>query len=73
MNFEKEIVSVVQQHGYMVFYNFKGEELLRVKEDFYPWLQDYFTGHLVGCLELAKENMENMSKVIENQVKVYKD
>lgn len=71
-DFENEIVTVEEQDDYKVFYNFKGEELLRVKKDFYPWLREHFTAPLVGALEVSKINLDNVSEIIENQLKVSK-
>lgn len=71
-DFENEIVTVEEQGDYKVFYNFKGEELLRVKNDFYPWLREHFTASLVGALEMSKINLDNVSEIIENQLIVSK-
>ena len=72
-DFENEVVTVEEQHGYKVFFNFKGEELLRVKKEFYPWLENYFTGHLLSALQVAKVNMEDMTRIIDNQLSIYED
>lgn len=71
-DFENEIVTVEEQDDYKVFYNFKGEELLRVKNDFYPWLKEHFTAPLVGALEVSKKSLEDVSEIINSQLRVSK-
>ena len=66
--FENEVVSVESVEGFKVFYNFKKEELLRVKEEFYPFLDEYFTGHLKCSLEIVRGNLESLTSIITNQM-----
>ena len=65
-----EIVSVEEVEDFVVFYNFKQEELLRVSKEFYPWLEDYFQGHLIFALKHASQSLNDVKQVVDNQIKV---
>lgn len=64
-----EIVSVEEVEDFIVFYNFKQEELLRVSKGFYPWLEDYFQGHLMFALKHASQSLEDVKQIVDNQIK----